>query len=338
MKQKSLSPGISVVVCCYNSAEVIVPTLKALAAQSPPAGYEVILVDNRCVDDTVRLARQAWRNAGGDADSLRVATEETPGLIHARRRGVDEARHDILLFMDDDNLVPAGGIAALWELYRLQPDAAGMGGRVEPLFQGTEPAWFPLAAGTFACTPSGPGAGLPASRTTMSGAGFSFRTRHLISLFRSPVPLFLIGRREGELSRGEDAEICLRVALQGGELRYEPGFRIQHFLKSERLNWEHVLSARRWYGRADVVLGMYKDVLAGQEPPSYPERLERVDGKWRALQSRLADTEEGTREGSRLALKRSLLLGLRQGLEEMGRQRFEEIRAAIRSLAPGGRP
>ena len=341
MPEETLQPGISVIVCCHNSAKVIGPTLRALAAQAAPTGcgFEVILVDNHCTDNTVSWARQAWSDENAECP-LRIESEGVPGLIHARRKGVLAARYDRLLFVDDDNIVGEGALAVLASLYERHPRTAGIGGRVEPLFPGPPPAWFPLAAGSYACTPPGPEADRAGARITMSGAGFSFRTRRLLALFRSPIPMFLVGRRGEAFSRGEDAEICLRVGLQGGELRYEPGFRIGHVLRAERLNWEYVLEARRWYGRADVVLGMYKDVLAGQVPPDFMERLARVEEKQSLLQRRAAVPEAPTGPGSRLALKLELLAGMRQELAEMGPERYEEIRAAVRQLAdgaPGGK-
>lgn len=337
MPEETLQPGISVVVCCHDSAAVIGPTLRALAGQRLPAGRgcEVILVDNACADDTSGLARAAWEDAKA-GHPLRIVSEPMPGLIHARRRGVAAARFDLLLFVDDDNVVAEGALAVLASLYERHPQAAGIGGRVEPLFPGPPPAWFPLAAGSYACTPPGPEADHAGPRITMSGAGFSFRTRCLLAVFASSTPLFLVGRRGAALSRGEDGEICLRVGLRGGGLRYEPGFRVGHALRAERLNWPYVLEARRWYGRADVVLGMYKDVLAGQPPPAHAERLARVEEKLSRLQRRAAGPEPPARPGSRLALKLSLLAGMRQELMEIGPQRYEEIRAAIRALAAAG--
>jgi len=339
MADKPLTPGVSVVVCCHNSAGVIGATLRALAGQAVPAGSgcEVILVDNLCVDGTVTLARQAWKQAGA-RHPLRVVSEETPGLIHARKRGAEAARHDLLCFIDDDNLVAAGALAELLALYHRHPRAKAIGGRIMPLFQGEKPPWFDLVPGTFACTPAGPAADRPGTRRTMSGAGLSFRTAELMSLFRSPLPLFLVGRRGDALSRGEDAEICLRLALQGGELRYEPSLQIGHFLRPDRLNWDYVLVARHWYGRAKVVLRIYEDGLDGRIPLAYPSRLAQVEETLRALQPPAGSGREGAGDGSQLALKRNYLLGQRQGLLEMGEEAFAAMRRSIMDAFPSAFP
>lgn len=339
MPETLLTPGISVVVCCHNSADVIAPALRALAGQTVPAGSgcEVILVDNLCSDETVTLARETWQQAKA-RHPLRVVTEETPGLIHARKRGAAEARHDHLFFIDDDNLLTGGALAELLSLYGRQPRATAIGGRIEPLFQGEKPPWFDLVAGTFACTPAGPEADRPGPRRTMSGAGLSFRTAELISLFRSPLPLFLVGRRGEALSRGEDAEICLRLALQGGELRYEPSLHVSHLLRPERLNWDYVLAARHWYGRAEVVLRIYHDGLDRNIPLSYPARLSQLEKKLEGLPPPAGSGRALTDSGLRLALKRNYLLGQRQGLLEMGEEAFAAMRRSVMAAFPSAFP
>ena len=55
--ESGLLPGVSVVICCYNSAEVIVPSMKALSSQKVPNryGYEVILEWAALMDNTSLL-------------------------------------------------------------------------------------------------------------------------------------------------------------------------------------------------------------------------------------------------------------------------------------------
>ena len=61
--ENKVTPGVSVVVCCYNSADVIIPTMTALSRQDVPhgIGFEVLLVDNNCTDNTVQLALKIWK-------------------------------------------------------------------------------------------------------------------------------------------------------------------------------------------------------------------------------------------------------------------------------------
>src|SRR5439155_12302864 len=89
-------PGISVVVCCYNSAQRLPATLGHLAAQEVHEGldWEIIVVDNASTDETSRAAHAAWPappTCGGYPGApLRVVFEPHAGLSNARQRGLDE--------------------------------------------------------------------------------------------------------------------------------------------------------------------------------------------------------------------------------------------------------
>ncbi len=102
--------GVSVVICCHNSAERLPEHVGAfVSAQKVPAGLlcEVLVVDNASTDATAEVARQHWPK---DAPApLRVVHEPQPGLTHARQRGFSEARHEIISFIDDDNWVCPNG-------------------------------------------------------------------------------------------------------------------------------------------------------------------------------------------------------------------------------------
>ena len=77
-----MSPGISVIICCYNSVERIEPTLQHLYAQKglPTTEWEVILVDNASTDNTASVATGIWESFPGDKPTFKVLTEVTPGL------------------------------------------------------------------------------------------------------------------------------------------------------------------------------------------------------------------------------------------------------------------
>ena len=68
--------GVSVIICCYNSRDVIGDTRIYLAHQevASQVKWEVLLVDNACRDDTVEVARQAWSKLGSVVP-LRIVQE-----------------------------------------------------------------------------------------------------------------------------------------------------------------------------------------------------------------------------------------------------------------------
>lgn len=97
-------PTISVVIPAFNEERIITRCLQALADQTDPPD-EIILVDNGCNDDTIRLATQFPR--------VRIITEPRPGVTYARQAGFDASHGDVIARIDADTVVHAGWIARI---------------------------------------------------------------------------------------------------------------------------------------------------------------------------------------------------------------------------------
>ena len=266
------SRGISVVVCCYDSADVIRPTVEALAAQelSDDLPFELILVDNNCRDDTVEIARSAWKPEAG---SLRVLHEPRPGLIHARRTGLDAVSHDTMVWADDDNVLAPDWLRRAVGILDEHPEVGFLGGRNDATTDGDFPEWFPDFQAVYACGSQAEATGyVTEGSRALFGAGLAGRTRVMRQVFETGPPMQLVGRTGNALLRGEDSEICLRAALMGWKLWYEEALRLEHFLKSSRLTWDYVKRARTGGAAARVILEMYQRLLEGQKP----RRLGRI--------------------------------------------------------------
>ena len=259
--QDNLKPGVSVVVCCYNSGHVVNPTIDALAHQEVPpgAGYEVILVDNNCTDDTLQKAQKAWRN---QTHPLRIVKESEPGLIYARKTGVSHALYNILLFVDDDNILEPGWITRLRDIYREMPNVGAVGGYNEAFYLGDAPDWFDRYCEVYACGPRDDCSRLNPKK--VFGAGMSFRTSVIKSILFSDLPFFLVGRTKNILTRGEDTEMSLRCRLMGWDIYYDDSLRLRHCLTSGKLNWSYVCRARKLGGSAGIILQIYNFLLAGK--------------------------------------------------------------------------
>src|SRR6478609_956988 len=87
--------GISVVICCYNSATRIQETLHFLFLQKTPPGfnYEIILVNNASTDNTKEKILAALQESNKET-SVIVVDETTPGLASARKKGLETSRYE----------------------------------------------------------------------------------------------------------------------------------------------------------------------------------------------------------------------------------------------------
>jgi glycosyltransferase involved in cell wall biosynthesis len=94
-------PLISVVVPTHNRSDALAKTLVNLAAQKFAEPWEVIVVNNRCTDDTDEVVqRQAF-----PVPLRLIHRADVPGAAAARNAGAEVANGDYLLFMDNDILV-----------------------------------------------------------------------------------------------------------------------------------------------------------------------------------------------------------------------------------------
>jgi glycosyltransferase involved in cell wall biosynthesis len=126
------SASFSVIVCCYNSSERLPITLRHLAALSVEKidHWELIIVDNASTDDTATVARRLWASFGSDI-ACTIIHEPQPGLIFARKAGLNAARFSMVLFCDDDNWLPPNYLSLAVKIMEEHPDAGAIGGRAE---------------------------------------------------------------------------------------------------------------------------------------------------------------------------------------------------------------
>lgn len=110
---------MSVVVAAYNEEKTLGRCLDSLLAQTAPRdSYEIIIVDDGSTDKTRQVA---------ESRGVRVVTQPNRGAGAARNLGAQNARGDILLFIDADSVPDARCIEAMTAAFA-DPDVAGANG------------------------------------------------------------------------------------------------------------------------------------------------------------------------------------------------------------------
>lgn len=109
------SRSVSVVIPCYNARPYIAATLRSVQAQ---VGFDldVVVVDDGSSDGSPELVER-------DFPGVRVVRQANQGVAVARNRGIAEARHDWVAFVDADDLWLPGKLQAQFERLATSPGA-----------------------------------------------------------------------------------------------------------------------------------------------------------------------------------------------------------------------
>jgi glycosyltransferase involved in cell wall biosynthesis len=244
--------GVTVAVCCHNSAKLLPQTLEYLKAQRVPYGiqWEVLVVDNASTDGTADVARRCWQ--GNRPAPLRVTHEPRLGLSNARERAFQDARFEIVSFIDDDNLVSDGWVAAAIEIMSGNPQLGAMGGLVYPKFEAEPPIWWYNYTLYFALVPEAPAE----KQKVVHGAGMTIRKSAWEEIVRCGFRSRLSGHHGKRLTCGEDDEITFALGQAGWDLRIDDRLRMLHFIEARRLDWNYLRRMARGYASSWVYLSV----------------------------------------------------------------------------------
>jgi GT2 family glycosyltransferase len=97
-EQMGTEPLVSVVICTYNREKMLCDTIRQLLEQSYP-NYEIVIIDQTA---NHLPATEAFLHDLVRDGKIRYFLTQPPSLPLARNLGVEKARGEIVLFIDDD--------------------------------------------------------------------------------------------------------------------------------------------------------------------------------------------------------------------------------------------
>jgi len=262
--KKLMSIRLTVAICAYNAEKRLGAALEALASQKSNASWDLLIIDNRSEDGTVRIASQFLQSVRWPSHvSFRIICEEKLGLSYARARAVAEATGEIISFVDDDNIVEPDWVEECVSFFDRYHSAGLAGGIVYPIFEQPEskPVDFEMKFATaLACRDLGPIVReLSGDEDPPCGAGMTCRTAAMKELL-SKYGLLLSDRKGMSLSAGGDTEIGLRFRHLGWQTWYVPKMRMGHVLPPHRLTDQYLARVRVGFAASSIWL----DVLKGR--------------------------------------------------------------------------
>jgi glycosyltransferase involved in cell wall biosynthesis len=256
-------PGVSIIICSFNSADRIGLTLEHLQQQvnCEHIGWEVILVDNASTDKTKDIAAASWNKK--PLTDFRILFEPQQGKAFALKKGVNDSKYDYICIIDDDNRVDPQWIHTVYETMQNHPECAAAGGMNRAVFEKEEPAWFRRFEKVFATGRQEILDGyVPSRNSYLWGAGMTFRHSVWDELYRRGYPEIQSGRVGKSMSgAGEDSELCFAFQLCGYRLWYTDKLKLDHYMPAARMTTKNLFRLMRGLGRDDVTLTIYRNLL-----------------------------------------------------------------------------
>jgi GT2 family glycosyltransferase len=124
-------PPASIVIPTRSRPDYLAVTLASVTPQARAIGAEVVVVNDGQDPSTAALAERSG--------AALVSFGQPRGLNAARNAGVQAARSDLIVFVDDDVEAPPGWLGTLLEGVRSAPDREVFGGPIRARLEGGGP-------------------------------------------------------------------------------------------------------------------------------------------------------------------------------------------------------
>jgi glycosyltransferase involved in cell wall biosynthesis len=230
-------PIVSVVVPTYNRIERLRRVLRALGDQDlEAASYEVIVVSDGSTDGTDEMLR-----AGTAPIPIVGITQQNQGPAAARNAGIERARGDVVVFIDDDVVPTRSLLRKHLESHRRLGDRWVVIGPMADPPDHRMVSWVAweqeMLAKQYAAMDRGE---YTATARQFYTGNASIRRSHLVA----------VGGFDTSFRRAEDVELAYRLDDQGLMFHYEREAIGLHYAERTYEAWCDAATA---YGRNDVI-------------------------------------------------------------------------------------
>jgi glycosyltransferase involved in cell wall biosynthesis len=262
---------VSVVIPTHNPrADYLARVLDALRLQTlPREQWEIIVIDNASTEIVGGRLDLSWHA------NARIVREERLGLTFARLRGFAEAKGDLIVMVDDDNLLAPDYLANAVEIASKHPDIGAFGGKCLPEFETAPEPWMreflPLLAlrdhgekeivSGDILSPDGARRAYPdkaapigAGMVLRSSAARAYAERLQARGERQEVRIkgMITDRKGDSLASAGDNDLVFTILRDGWKVGYFPQLKVTHLIPSSRLTVDYLARANRGVQRSWV--------------------------------------------------------------------------------------
>jgi glycosyltransferase involved in cell wall biosynthesis len=219
-------------------------TLEALKVQSLSKDqWELLLIDNASNEPISEKCNLTWH------PNAHHIFESKLGLFPARLRGIGEARAELLLFVDDDNVLNSEYLKNALDITISHPWIGCFGGSIFGEFETPPPDWLIERQHQLAIFPSimdewAYGPGLSVMNYIPPGAGMLIRKKislKYLEISRNDKLRNILGRKGSSLASAEDGDMSLTSCMMGFAVGRFSKLKMTHLIPSRRVQLDYML-------------------------------------------------------------------------------------------------
>jgi len=222
---------ISVAICTYNREKYLPQLFASIEKQTLAKDrFEVVLVNNNSPGNTFNLFQDFQRK--NPNIQTRYCEEMNQGLSFSRNHAIQQARCELITFLDDDAFIDENYLAILVEEFTAFPETMSIGGKILLHYEAAIPKWENRFLNSLLGYFNKGDKKLQFTSTDYPrGSNMAFRTSVFAEIGGFDVTL---GRIGSDLSGGEEKDLFNKLFNHNMKVVYLPNALVYHSVPLER--------------------------------------------------------------------------------------------------------
>ena len=239
---------ISAIISTYNRERYLPKLFESISKQNY-LNFEIIIIDNNSPGNTKELTDNFLKN--NSTLNIRYFLEKKQGLSFARNRGIQEAKGDIITFLDDDAYISENYFERISYYFKQYLDVMAIGSKILLDYESTVPNWenrfLNSLLGYFNL---GNNIKYFKNNKYPRGSNMSFRkdTFNTIGIFNTK-----LGRIKSDLGGGEEKDLFMRMYKNNLQVLYVPDAIVYHFVPEERTKSNFIKKQAIGVGKSEYI-------------------------------------------------------------------------------------
>jgi glycosyltransferase involved in cell wall biosynthesis len=248
-------PLVSIITTCYTLDRLkdITELLDSIKAQSYES-TEALVVAERLPELADSIKRYIAEK--GYSRMQVLYNEGEWGSYPSRNLAIEQAKGDIIAFVDDDALLFPDWVEHTVKAYAQDSSVIGITGPILPLWEEESMSWFPRELyWIFSCTYWDLDERTEVRNGYCTNLSFRREAFETCGLFKASLAGEGQGKSDWQQPAAQETEFCLRVKEGTGKrIVYDPSIRVRHKVYSYRLTSSFIAKRAYWEGYAKAML------------------------------------------------------------------------------------